>query len=181
MLGAMSAPELQALYDGWAEQQRMLLDSLRPLTPEQMQLRPSPGEWAIWQLASNMAGGRLYWLCRMLGEDDGGLAQMFRVDHATVAGVSLEWAGWEDNEDQPRSADEVIAAFEKTWGVIEGCIDRWSLSDLGTAVTKKDAFGVTRTITPGWVLWHVMWHEVHHGSEIALILRMHGLRTAISR
>jgi hypothetical protein len=42
----------------------------------------------------------------MLGEDDRGLSQMFRVDHATVPGISLEWAGWEDNEDQPRSAEE---------------------------------------------------------------------------
>jgi uncharacterized damage-inducible protein DinB len=181
MVDAMSATELQAFYDGWAEQQRMLLDSLRPLTPEQMQLRPAPGEWAIWQLASNMAGGRLYWLCTMLGEDDRGLSQMFRVDRTTVPGLSLEWAGWEDNEDRPRTADEVIAAFEKTWEVVEACLDRWSLADLGVAVTKKDAFGVARTVTPGWVLWRLLAHEVHHGSEVSLILRVHGLPTTINR
>ncbi|MGH7752462.1 MAG: DinB family protein [Gemmatimonadales bacterium] len=171
---------LQAFYDGWADQQRRLLDSIRPLTLEQMQLRPAPGEWAIWQLASNMAGGRLYWLCHMLGEDDRGLSQMFRVDHTTVPGVSLEWAGWEDNEDRPRTASEVIDAFENTWGVIESCLDRWSFDDLTAEVTKQDAWGREITITPSWVLWRLMAHEVHHGSEVSLILRVHGLPTAIN-
>jgi uncharacterized damage-inducible protein DinB len=176
----MSRPAvLKPFYDGWAEQQQRLLESVRPLTLEQMQLRPAPGEWAIWQLASNMAGGRLYWFCQLLGEDDQGLSAMFKVDHATVPGVSPEWAGWEDNEDRPRSAEEIADAFLKTWGVIEGCLDRWSLDDLTVEVTGTDAWGTSRTITRGWVIWHLMAHEVHHGAEIALILRVHGLPTAI--
>src|SRR6185312_13972500 len=72
------ATSLHALYEGWADQHRRLLDTLRPLSPAQMRLRPAPSEWAIWQLASNMAGGRLYWLCHMLGEDDRGLTGMFK-------------------------------------------------------------------------------------------------------
>jgi uncharacterized damage-inducible protein DinB len=175
------AAELKAFYDGWANQQQTLLDSLRPLTPEQMRLRPAPREWAIWQLASNMAGGRLYWLCYMLGEDDRGLSQMFKVDHTTVPGLSLEWAGWEDNEDRPRTAEELVDAFQKTWDVVLACLDRWGLDDLKVEVTTKDAWGQTRTITPGWVLWRLMAHEVHHGSEISLILRVHGLPTAMNR
>ena len=174
-------PELKGFYDGWAAQQANLLESLRPLTLEQVQLRAAPGEWAIWQLASNMAGGRLYWLCYMLGEDDRGLSQMFRVDHATVPGIKLEWAGWEDNEDRPRSAVELEDAFQKTWQVVEGCLDRWSLDHLTVEVTAKNAWGQMVTITPGEVLWRIMSHEVHHGSEISLILRVHGLPTAMNR
>jgi uncharacterized damage-inducible protein DinB len=173
--------ELKPFYDLWATQQQNLLDSIRPLTLEQMQLRPAPGEWAIWQLCSNMAGGRLYWLCRMLGEDDRGLRQMFAVDHVTVPGVSIEWAGWEDNEDRPRSADEIIDAFHKTWEVIDGCLDRWTLDDLQVQVTKKDVWGIERTITPAWVVSRLMSHEIHHGSEVSLILRVHGLPTQLNR
>ena len=58
---------MQAFYGGWAEQHRRIVETLRPLTSEQMQLRAAPAEWAIWQLASNMVGGRMYWLCYMLG------------------------------------------------------------------------------------------------------------------
>jgi uncharacterized damage-inducible protein DinB len=178
----MSRPaELKPFYDGWADQQQTLLDSLRQLTLEQMQLRPALGEWAIWQLASNMAGDRLYWLCSMLGEDDLGLSPMFRVDHTTVPGLSLEWAGWEDNEARPRNAEELVDAFHRTWPVVEACLDRWSLDDLSVEVTNRDARGQRRTVTPGWVIWRLMSHEVHHGSEIALILRVHGLPTAMNR
>jgi uncharacterized damage-inducible protein DinB len=174
-------PELKGFYEGWAEQQAKLLDSIRPLTMEQIQLRAAPGEWAIWQLASNMAGGRLYWLCHMLGEDDSGLSQMFRVDHTTVPDLPLEWAGWEDNEDRPRSADELVDAFQKTWEVVKACLDRWSLQDLNVEVKGENAWGRIVTITPGAVIWRLMSHEVHHGSEISLILRVHGLPTAMNR
>jgi uncharacterized damage-inducible protein DinB len=163
----MSRPaELKPFYDGWSDRQRKLLETLHPLTSEQMQLRPAPSEWAIWQLASNMAGGRMYWLCFMLHEDD--------------LGVGPEWTGWEDTPDHPRTADELVTALEKTWTVVDACLDRWSLADLGKEVTTKDWWGHTVTITPGWVINRLMAHEAHHGSEIALILRVHGLPTAIA-
>lgn len=173
--------EMKAFYDGWQAQQQRIIQTLQPLTPDQMQLRASPGEWAIWMLASNMAGGRLYWLCRMLGEDDRGLTRLFRVDHVTVPDLPLEWAGWEDNEDRPRTADELVDAFLQTWSVVEECLDRWSLSDLNVEVTRDNWRGQPTTISPAWVMWRLMSHEAHHGSEIALILRMNGLPTAIAR
>jgi uncharacterized damage-inducible protein DinB len=158
---------MKAFYDGWAEQHRRIVETLRPLTHEQVQLRPSPGEWAIWMLGANMAGGRLYWLCFMLGEDN--------------LGVSMqEWAGWEDNPDAPRDAAALVEAFEKTWAVAERCLDRWTLADLNREVTRNNWWGQPVTISPAWVLWRLMSHEAHHGSEIALILRMHGLPTAIA-
>lgn len=177
----LGAPELQAFHEGWREQQRLLLESISPLTPEQMQLQPAPGEWAIWRLASNMAGGRLYWLCTMLGEDDLGLRDLFRVGHTTVPGLSLDIAGWEDDEDHPRTAAELVDAFEQTAKVVEACIARWTAADLNREDTCTDAFGKERTITPGWVLWRLMAHEVHHGAEISLILRVHGLPTSLNR
>ncbi len=175
------AASLTAFHQGWAAQQNNLLDTIRPLTPEQMQLRAAPGEWAIWQLASNMAGGRLYWLCHMLGEPDLGLRGLFRVESATVPGIDLAWAGWEDNEDQPRSANELIDAFEKTWTVVEASLNRWTEDDLNRPVACTDAWGNARTVTPAEVIWRVTSHEVHHGSEISLILRIHGLPTQINR
>ncbi|MEO8538814.1 MAG: DinB family protein, partial [bacterium] len=149
----MPRPEhLRAIYDGWAEQQAQLVASIGSLSLEQMQLRAAPGEWAIWQLASNMAGGRLYWLCTMLGEDDRGLREMFRVDHSTVPDLPLEWAGWEDNTDRPRTAAELVEAFEKTGALVRECLERWTAGDLVREVTRNDAWGNPRTITPAWVI-----------------------------
>jgi uncharacterized damage-inducible protein DinB len=157
---------MKAFYDGWAEQHRRIVETLRPLTAEQVQLRPSPSEWAIWMLAANMVGGRMYWLCFMLQEDD--------------QGVGPEWTGWEDDPDHPRTAEELVAAFEKSGSVVEACLDKWTLSDLNVEVTRNNFWGQPVTISPAWVLWRLMSHEAHHGSEIALILRMHGLPTQIA-
>jgi uncharacterized damage-inducible protein DinB len=171
---------IRPFYEGWAAEQQRLLDTIGSLTLEQMQLRPAPREYAIWQLASNMAGGRLYWLCRMLGEDDLGHAELFRVDHVTVPGLQLELAGWEDNTDRPRSASELVDAFLKTWDVVKGCLERWDETDLLRQVTATDAWGRTQTITPAQVVWKLITHEAHHGAEISAILRAHGLPTSLN-
>ena len=158
--------ELKAFHDHWAHQQRVIVETLRPLTPEQVKLRAAPTEWAIWQLAGNMVGGRMYWLCFMLGEDD--------------KGVGPEWTGWEDEPDHPRTADELVQAFEKTWEVAQAAVDRWSAEDLTTEVTRNNFWGQPTTISPAWVMCRLLAHEVHHGSEISLILRVHGLPTQIN-
>ncbi|MFN8619013.1 MAG: DinB family protein [Dehalococcoidia bacterium] len=164
----MARPEeLKAFYDGFADQHGKIVETLRPLTPEQMQLRAAPAEWAIWQLASNMVGGRMYWLCFMLGEDD--------------QGIGPEWTGWEDTPEHSRTSAELIEALEKTWAVVEACFDRWTLADLNVEITKDNFWGQPVTISPAWVLQRVMAHEVHHGSEISLILRVHGLPTLMNR
>ena len=161
------APEMRALYEGWAERQRQLLEAIRPLSLEQMQLRPVPGEWSIWELASNMAGGRLYWLCFILGEDNTGAEDLFQD------------GGWEDTPENPRTAAELIDAFERTWAVVDRCLERWG-SELNREVTATDWWGRQITVSPGWVLWRLMSHEVHHSSEIALILRIHGLPSELN-
>ena len=157
---------MKAFYDSWADQHRELVETLRPLSPEQMQLRAAPSQWSIWELASNMAGGRMYWLCFVLGEDN--------------RGVGPEWTGWEDTPDHPRRADELVEALEKTAGVVNACLDRWTLDELNVEVTKKDFWGRPVTVSPAWVMARIMAHEVHHGSEISLILRVHGLPTLMN-
>jgi len=139
-----------------------------------MRLRPRPGQWAIWQLASNMAGGRVYWIHDILGEGDATLREMFRVPSPTVPDQPLEDAGWEDDEAHPRSAAELVVAFERTWQMIDGCLRRWTEDDLLVEFSRRRR-GRAETFTRGWVIWHLMEHELQHGAEIAIILRAHDL------
>jgi hypothetical protein len=44
---ASAAPEQQTFYDGWANYHRLLLDSLRDLTADQLLVRPAPNMWAV--------------------------------------------------------------------------------------------------------------------------------------
>ena len=163
---------MQTFYDGWANYQRLLLTAIRELTPEQLALRPAPRLWAVWQLAGHMAGSRAYWFHDVLGEGDPAIRDMFRVASTTVPGLSLEFAGWEDDETHPRTASEIVDAFQVTWGMIAECLERWTADDITVEIPQRRA---DRTTTRGWVIWHLMEHEAHHGGAISLILGTNGL------
>ena len=165
-------PVLQPFYAGWETHQRRLLAAIADLSQEQLALRPAPDQMAIWQLASHMAGSRAYWLHDALGEGDQGIRDMFRVASTTVPDLSLENAGWEDDEKHPRTAIEIVDAFHLTWGMIEECLERWTADDITARIPQR---GAGRFTTRGWVIWHLMEHEAHHGGAISLVLGTNGL------
>jgi uncharacterized damage-inducible protein DinB len=165
---------LQPFYEGWAEHQRLFLAAIRDLTPGQLALRTAPNLWAVWQLASHMAGARAYWFHDVLGEGDPAIRDMFRVARTTVPDLPLEDAGWEDDEDHSRDAAEIVGAFDRTWTVIDDCLRRWTPDDLAVEFSRRRRSG-TQTFTRQWVIWHLMEHDLHHGGEVSLILGTHGL------
>ena len=169
----MSGPSaLQPFYEGWANHQRLLLAVIGDLGPDQLALRPAPDAWSIWQLAGHMAGSRAYWIHDILGEGDPAVREMFRVAQTTVPDLPLEMAGWEDDEDHPRTASEIVEAFDLPWAMIEGCLERWSADDITVPIPQR---GADRMTTRGWVLWHLMEHEAHHGGAISIALGANGL------
>ena len=170
-------PGLTDIYAGWAMHQAQFVEVLGRLTNAQLELRPGPEpqRWAIWQLASNMCGGRAYWFHDVLGEGSAEVRDMFRVASTTVPGLPLSDAGWEDDETHPRGAADLVMAFQKTWALVEDCLGRWSAADLELVLPAKA--GRYPTVKRGWVIWHVIEHELQHGTEIAVILRQNGLPT----
>lgn len=166
----MPVDTLRHFHEGWAAHQRLLIDAIHELGAEQLGLRTAPHQWAIWQLAGHVAGARAYWFHDVLGEGDPSTRELFRVDHTTVAGLSLADAGWEDDEDHPRSARELVDALRLTWTLVDDCLARWTAEDLDGSVERPG-----RTHHRGWVVWHVMEHDLHHGGEISQILGSHGL------
>jgi len=161
---------LRSIHEGWARHQALVIDSLLGLVPEQLNLRTAPHQWAIWQLAGHVAGSRAYWFQEVLGEGEAATRDLFRVERTTVPGVSLEDAGWEDDEDHPRTAEELVDALKRTWAIVDDCLGRWSADDLNASVVRP-----SRTHHRGWVVWHVMEHDIHHGGEISQILGSNGL------
>jgi uncharacterized damage-inducible protein DinB len=161
---------LQPIHEGWARHQALVIESLLGLTPEQLDLRTAPHQWAIWQLASHVAGSRAYWFQEVLGEGEAAVRDLFRVERTTVPGLSLDDAGWEDDEDHPRTAEEVVEALTRTWAIVDDCLRRWSADVLNASVVRQ-----SRTHHRGWVVWHVMEHDIHHGGEISQILGSNGL------
>jgi uncharacterized damage-inducible protein DinB len=166
----MSIPALRPFSEGWANHQRLVIDALGGLSPEQLGFRTAPHQWAIWQLAGHVAGSRAYWLHDVLGEGDASTRDLFRVESTTVPGLSLDDAGWEDDEDHPRSAEELVDGLTRTWAIVDDCLARWTPEDLDASVVRPE-----RTHHRGWVVWHLMEHDLHHGGEISQILGTNGL------
>ena len=166
---------LGPFVEGWAGYQRMLLGAIGPLDAEQLSSRTAPFQWAVWQLASHMAGARAFWLHDILGEGEDAISEMFRVESTTVPDLPLEDAGWEDDERHPRTAGELVEALERTWAMIEGCLRRWTADDLEVEFTRTRRNGEVQTFTRAWVLWHLIEHDLHHGGEISQILGTNGI------
>lgn len=166
----MYADALRPFYEGWAAHEALLNAALRELTPEHLALRAAPGQMAIWQLAGHLAGARAYWFHDVLGEGDPSTRDLFRVDRTTVPGLPLDEAGWEDDEDHPRIAEELVNALGRTWALVDDCLRRWTSEDLDASIVRPD-----RTHHRGWVVWHVMEHDLHHGGAISQILGSNGL------
>jgi len=163
--------ELETFSDGWANYQRLLVGALRDLTPEQLALRTAPTMWSVWQIAGHLAGARAYWIHDVVGEGDPAVRDLFRVASTTVPGLPLESAGWEDDEDHPRDAAEIVEGLEKTWAMVGECLRRWTPKDLAVEFSRRSG----TTFTRQWVVWHLIEHDLHHGGEISLILGSNGL------
>jgi uncharacterized damage-inducible protein DinB len=67
-----------------------------------------------------------------------------------------------------------MSGLEHTWQVMQEVVGRSTLADLQSPV-QDEMDGQIYTYTRGWVIWHVMEHDLHHGGEIAYSLGMHGL------
>jgi uncharacterized damage-inducible protein DinB len=170
-----AARTLEPFLEGWAGYQRLLLEAIRPLNAEQLASRTAPFQWAVWQLASHMAGTRAYWFHEVIGEGDEEVGHMFAVESTTVPDLPLEDAGWEDDEDHPRTAAELVDALERTWPMIEDRLRRWTVEDLEVEFSRTRRNGEIQTFSRAWVVWHLIEHDLHHGGEISQILGTNGL------
>ena len=107
---------LLTFYEGWDNHQRLLVAMIKPVTMDQLSLRPAPHMWTLYTLAAHIIATRIWWFHNWMGEGSADL------EHAL---------GW-DEEGQPiRSADELIDMLNQSWAMIETSLSRWTESDLG--------------------------------------------------
>ncbi|HZS75972.1 MAG TPA: DinB family protein [Ktedonobacteraceae bacterium] len=145
--------------EGWHNYQNHLSRALARLTPEQLAFRAAPHLRSIEELAHHIVAVRAGWFHFQLEE----------------GGEDLRaFAMWGALESPPRSADELVSGLEYTWQVIKEALGRYTLADL-QSIVQDEWNGKVYSISRGWVLWHVMQHDLHHGGEIAYSLGMNGL------
>ena len=143
----------------WHAYQNALCAALSPLTSEQLAVRAAPDLRSIDELARHIIGARAGWFSWVL---DAGDADFKAYERWHRPGT-------------PKTASELVGGLEATWQVMRETIAHYTLAELREEITRERG-GHTRVFTRGWVIWHVIEHDLHHGGEIAYALGMHGLQ-----
>ena len=165
MVPSMITSTIRSAYDMWPQYNRRLREVIGAMTAEQLAIRPSPDHWPVWATVGHTAGSRVYWLCHVLGES-GAEATPF----ADAGGD----AGWEDDLDHPRGADELVEALDSTFRVVEGCLDRWTPEMLADEI-DRDYMGTHQVHTRGSILQRLFSHDAYHCGEVSQTLGIAGL------
>ena len=92
-----------------------------------------------------------------------------------VDDVVTELVLWCNRYAPERSGVELVRGLDETWAFIESRLQRWTPADC--AKTFPDEWdGQTYEVSRSWVIYHVIEHDLHHGSEVSLILGLNGLQ-----
>ena len=184
---------LLPFYAGWGRYEQRLVAAIAPLTMEQLALRNTPHHWSIGMYATHIVANRAWWFHARMGEGSDELTSL----ELWALGVC------EADVDPGHTAAELVAGLEKTWRMIEETLARLTPADLERVVpplTQADRERHAKQVEPAlqpyaqmWldaarlagdvgpsysrqsIIWGVLEHDIHHGSEISTILGVHGL------
>jgi uncharacterized damage-inducible protein DinB len=156
---------IRPFYDRWPTYNQRLVEVVRSMSAEQLAVRPAPDRWPVWATVGHTAGGRVYWLCGVLGEPGA---------ETTPFTEPLSGVGWEDDEDTPRGAEELVRALETTWRIVDRCLDRWTPTMLAETFSREYD-GEQQAHTRASVLQRLFSHDAYHCGELSQTLGIHGL------
>ncbi len=150
---------LDVIYASWRGYQEKLRACVAPLTGEQLALQPARGMWPLEQVVQHIVSVRAGWFSGTLQDED-----------AQMSAYML----WGQRESPSRSGAELAQGLDATWAFIESRLRRWTPEEC--AQTFPDEWdGQVYQVSRSWVIYHVLEHDLHHGSEASLILGMNGL------
>ncbi len=151
---------LAVIYENWAGYNKRLQKCIAPLTNDQLLLQPAPHMWPLGQIVRHIISVRAGWFSGTLQDAD------------PVMGAYRQW-GHRDSPD--RSALELVRGLDETWAFIDSRLQRWTPEDCARTFPDEDN-GQIYQVPRSWVIYHVLEHDLHHGSEVSFILGMNGLQ-----
>lgn len=184
---------LLPFYAGWGRYTQHLIAALTPLTLDQLALRTTPRHWSIGMYATHIVANRAWWFHARMGEGSDDLTAL----ELWALGVC------EAGVDPCHPAAELVAGLEKTWQMIEETLARLTPADLAQVIPplseaervrhanlvepalqpfarmwverERRAGGVKPARSRQKIIWGMLEHDIHHGSEISTTLGIHGL------
>jgi uncharacterized damage-inducible protein DinB len=184
---------LLPFYAGWGSYNQRLVAAIAPLTQAQLALRTTPQHWSIGMYVTHIVANRAWWFHARMGEGS---------DELTSLEL---WAlgACEAAVDPGHTAAELVAGLEQTWQMIEQALARLTVADLEQSfapLTEAERVRHAKLVEPAlqpyaqmwldaarlaaevrparsrqWIIWGVLEHDIHHGSEISTTLGVHGL------
>ncbi len=152
-------PTLALMTSGWEAYQQSMVAALLPLTAEQLALRAAPQLRSIGENVRHIISTRAGWFSTALGIGD----EDFEAYHY-----------WQAPDSPARSAEELARGLAETWRVMQEALASFTPDDM-QATVRGERRGQPFELVRGWVVWHVIEHDLHHGGEVSLTLGMHGL------
>jgi hypothetical protein len=137
-------------FESWHDYQEALKRAIAPLTSAQLQRRLLPSLRTPGEIAEHIVFGRALHLHRTLGERAAELMSLLR---------------WEDTDDPPHTAAEILHGLELTWQFITLCLMRGS----PTGAVPEEEVPIVQTI------WGLLDHDLPHAGELSLLLGAAGL------
>ena len=137
-------------FQSWHDYQEALKHAIAPLAEEHLQRQLIPGLRTPGEIAEHIVFGRALHLHRTLGERAAELTPLLR---------------WEDADDPPHTAAEILRGLELTWQFISGCLMRGSPTD----AVAEEQIPIVQTI------WRLLDHDLPHAGELSLLLGADGL------
>jgi uncharacterized damage-inducible protein DinB len=151
---------LDVIYENWQGYNKKLQNCLSLLTSEQLLLQPAPHMWSLGQIVQHIISVRAGWFSGTLQDANK---------------VMSEYMLWGQRDSPERNAVEMVRGLAETWAFIETRLQRWTPADC--ARTFPDEWeGQTYQVSRSWVIYHVLEHDLHHGSEVSLVLGTNGLQ-----
>jgi DinB superfamily len=138
-------------FESWQDYQKALQRAIAPLTKEQLQRRLLPSLRTPGEIAEHIVFGRALHLYRTLGEEAAALTPLL---------------SWDDTNDPPHSAAEIVQGLELTWRFITNTLMQGSPTD---AIPESDE------ATIGQIIWGLLDHDLPHAGELSLLLGVNGL------
>ena len=165
----MSELAIRPAYSSWPGYNQRLRDVVAALTDDQLAIRPSPERWPLWATIGHAACQRVFWLCDFAGEP--GAAE------SPFPNAGFDCPG-DDDLETVWSAAQLVDALDRTFAIIQRCLDTWTFESLDDVIDhSKDWGDPGRVHTRGWALQRMLSHDVWHTAEVNDALSAAGLAT----
>src|SRR5688500_6797363 len=148
----MSTTGLRAAFSTWPDFNRRLVDRVAQPTEEQLAILPAPGRWPVWA----SIGQRVFGMCDVAGAPGAAESPFPNAGYNCPGDDDLEHV-W--------SSAELVDALERTFRIIDGALDTWTLESLDEVIRHPE-WGGDHERTRGATLMRTLAHDTWHMAEL---------------